>query len=799
MKIRWVVIGITLFLVGLLLAAGSFSLWRLLRDPETLKTRIVSQLENSLGARLSFKEMKVAFKPFPFVRARELRLESTDEKFPTLEAKEAQFSFRFLPLLWGQISLASIEVGEGKGIFRGVPLEHIDFHVRGMKPKRSTPFDVSIKGESEKEVIHIKGDLVFENSGDPFWLNLMLNANITAKDFSLTEGAGKNFLKQFSKSIPSGNLNGFVKVKKEKGEEEVKGVSQFDLGNFKLGTAEPISVSGETEFVWNLKSDAIEWKRFLVKAPFFELDGKGIFNADTGEIQETRITGRKVVLEELVKRFPNLQSFLPPASGFSGEGEFDLTLQGTWDYLSIHSNCNLAPASLNYGKFFSKPKDLPLVINSDLLLKEASALSGDFSIRIQQLTVKGALSGVDLKTGEGELTLITNKFELEGWESLVPPFAEHKVSGAAKILLSFKGNLMQLDKAKRQVNLTLENVGFLSSDGQGIQKANVLLDLSPLNLRLKETSFVVNDSMIQVGMEIYDLAENPQGTIKIVSPNLDPFALWDTLKKFSPPFSNGSFLRFFPKSTRFEDFSLNVKIQEKKLILDNLTFGAFEGSFNFQGEMDLLPPEENPLFWVQVGTDRVSLSRYFESVSPSEKILEGNLFFKGKFQGLQGKPDEISGQGSVSITNGEWHSLDFISPLKGLAPFRSLASSTISSTLFDDLKASWTYKGKKFDTVDFLFSSEELWVEGKGNVSLEGVLNSGLELYLSRSLTQKMFDVWEARYEPGTKRLGPIPFVLVGTLRKPDARIDEDQISRLLEAIQSQRFRKILHDPFKGD
>jgi hypothetical protein len=516
---------------------------------------------------------------------------------------------------------------------------------------------------------------------------------------------------------------------------------------------------------------------------------------------------------------------LPTEVGFSGESEFVLSLQGTWDYLSLHGSWDLTPAVLTYGKFFSKPKDFPMGITCDLILKAGSFLSGDFSVRIHETTTKGALVGLDPKTGIGELTLLTNKFALKGWETLLTPFAGYEISGFAKILTHWKGVLNEINKTDKMLNLTLEDAALVSSTGRGIRGVKALLDMSSLSLRLKDTSFEIGGSPVQVEAEIYNLRENPQGGVQITSARLDPFALLDNLKALTPLFPlQGSpgypnlekararlakmektLQRFFPNALVLEEVWLDLKVGPGKLALENLSFQALEGNFRLRGQTEW--PSEKPNFWLEAELDKMSLARYFEGIGRPEKILEGNLFFKGRFQGQGLKSDEISenltGEGTLAIANGDWRSLDLMGPLGKLDVFQRGGATppllpAMPSTPFHDLKAGWRFGKGKFDTDDFLLNSEYLWVEGRGNLTLEGIFNSRLEVYLSKPLTAQVLDSWGMREKQEGRQLGPLPFLLLGKFSQAEVRADDQRMKTFLEAVRARKFRKILHKPFKS-
>ena len=53
---------------------------------------------------------------------------------------------------------------------------------------------------------------------------------------------------------------------------------------------------------------------------------------------------------------------------------------------------------------------------------------------------KGSLVGLDLSSGNCELTILTNKFGIANWEQYFPPLRQFQLSGEIKVLTSLKGN-----------------------------------------------------------------------------------------------------------------------------------------------------------------------------------------------------------------------------------------------------------------------------------------------------------------------------------------------------------------------
>jgi hypothetical protein len=328
---------------------------------------------------------------------------------------------------------------------------------------------------------------------------------------------------------------------------------------------------------------------------------------------------------------------------------------------------------------------------------------------------------------------------------------------------------------------------------------------------VKNTSFEIDGSLVELDGEIYNYQETPQGNFRASSPRLNPFELITTLKQFNALFrAQGGRIpwrrwertlpQFFPRTVALEQFVCSVKANQGKLTLETAAFRTLDGSAELRGEVEW--PAEKPRFWITLQVDRASLAKYFEALAPGKEILEGNLFYQGRFEGEGGGREAImkslTGQGFVSVTNGEWHSFNLSSSVRSFEPFEALIPQGASDgTPFYDLKVAWSYKEGKFETGHLVLHSDDFWVEGEGNLSLDGILNTRLGVYLSKELTRKILESWGEADEAKEKQLGPIPFLLVGNLMEPRLSSDERQLEGFMEEVRSRKLRKILHEPFK--
>jgi len=803
---------ISLFLLAAFLIATLLCIWRATQLRERLPDILTSQAEKHLGVRVTFQEAKMVWTPLPALRLKHLRLESMENTFSPWTAEEAHIPFRLFPLLWGQVQFSGIDLRGGEGQWGGVPLQGVEGKVRGFGFLRSASFEGKARGADGKEILQGRGKFSFESRGENFWKGLGLKGEIRVSSFSLTGGLSPEVLSRLSPPFRKSQWKGLIRLNKEKTNEAVVGTAQFEAQNLSVPNVPDFSLAGGGLLSWNLRTGLFEFKQVLLKSPFGEINASGIWNAETQEIKEARFVGRKMVLENVLRAFPGLNPALPLETGISGESEFDLTLRGSWDYLSWHASWNLTSAALTYRKIFSKPKDFPMNINLDLLLKEGSHLSGDLSARVGNATVKGALVELDVKSGQGEVTLLTNKFDLKDWAPLLAPIAPSTVSGEAKILFSAKGDLFHLRQVeKKMFNLTLDRVTFLRANGRGLEEGSAHIDWSPLNLHVKDAVLKLGGTSLQVQAEIFDFDKNPRGTFQVLSPrvevepflqNLEELPVTNFFQKVLPswPQIEKEVRHFFPSGVPLEEFTLKGSVEPNKLTLEEMEFRALTGGFRIQAQRD--GSGERSRFSLGLQLDQVSLARYFEAVGHPNEGLEGNLFFTGQFDAEGWKPSEFSkalkGTGSLSITNGEWHSLDLSRPIQALKELSTFLPGSVGTTPFHDLKAEWRFKDGRFETDELLLHTGDYWAEGKGNLSLAGSLNARLDVYFSEEWTQKLLRSWKSEEKTEGRWLGPIPLLMVGNFTKPEVKADDRALAPFLESIRDRRFRRALRQPFRN-
>ena len=147
---KWIA-GASLLIAALgLVGVGVFSLARVLGSREALQNSLVTQMQESLDAHVELEGMRFVFTPFPRHQATRLKLVLSSPNGSEWTAREAQFSFSLLSLLWGRIHISGFQIRGGEGNVFGIPLEKIEFKIKGLGPKKNSPFEWKAKVEGGK-------------------------------------------------------------------------------------------------------------------------------------------------------------------------------------------------------------------------------------------------------------------------------------------------------------------------------------------------------------------------------------------------------------------------------------------------------------------------------------------------------------------------------------------------------------------------------------------------------------------------------------------------------------------------
>jgi len=805
-----------LILIVLITAAVS-SLPFLIRS-EALEGSINQVIQKQTAYLTHFKKIRISFFPTPVVHIENMELtpqEGVD--LPLVRAERASFRPSLFSILIGKPALAHGAIKgadihytwRGENFVKTISLKDSSVDFWNVASNRPVRFKIKGKFLSDSENINVSGTV--QSNFEHFKikdLNSKIQAQVGPLELAhLTEWWGAplpihveqgtfGFSAQLIKSEGTSNL-------------EIKGTTDLNKLVYQLPPKPIASTSADYQLQFDttidLNTGILDIKNGSLNAPFggpFELDGS--LNIFSGSLHEILIKTQSLRLETLPQYVLSLEKVLPVNLGFSGETQVDFYIKGEPELLLVNLNVDLTNTNLAYSKYFSKPSGIPLTFKSDMKLALARALRGDFSLDFEQAAFKGSLVGLDLASGEGEMTILTNKFSIGGWEKYFPLLRQFELSGDIKVLTSIKGNFNRLNEARIMNNISLDSLQARSANGAEIKNLSGSLDSGPLDSELKDLRFEIGNTAFSANGKMFQRPE-AKWLIDIRSPKVDVVDLTSQVRKAAEAIEptqtktdwnsiENSIRQFFSSSESVEQFETQLAFDSKHFLIPQFKFLVFGGSVSGRAAFD--QSKEVPTSFAELDVQRLSLSRMQNS--STQPVMLGNLFSYMHLTG-QGPFDSqwlsrLQGKGSLSVTNGELHTVDLLGGLGQIAQLAPLESLKSGVTHFDDIRGDFDISNQKITTQNAMLVSEDFQVEAQGDMSFEGILNFRLAVYLSPALSQQI----SSRLGENA-RLGPIPILIVGPVSQPQIRQDPLLITSFVQSLVQGQFSKITAGFFSKD
>ncbi len=663
----------------------------------------------------------------------------------------------------------------------------------------------------------IKGNVVLDSVEQWNWEKASGYIAVELKQLSLSEataGLGPGS-KQFS-FFKSGQIDTSIEIKKKPQEAFLeltatgigKGLS-YEIPQDKPWVAPPpLDAEWNMTAAWNNDTTELKLHRATIKLPFGEIETNGSMKLNTGEIASMYVAGSNMALEDLLKYWPGLENALPFHIGFSGPGKWILSTEGTLDHLTLHFAWDLAQVLLSYGQYFTKPKDIPLDLNLDLLLQKGVLLGGDFAVKFREMSMKGNLKDLDLKTGEGQLNLITNKFSMTGWEQYIPVLQRYKLEGDAKLMANWKGDLRKLEKAEHIFNMTFDKASCTTPEGLGIRNASIALDYGPLMMEGRQMQFEIGGSPVIADLKISGLSEKPQVSAKISSGELKLLQSWQQVTALFQRKAEGSgpdmfdhvkdFIQgLFPASETLKNISAEVFYQNEIWDVPVIQFESYGGKADLEGSLKF--KDKEPDYRLEGKFLGVDLGLFLSRHDAAQKVLEGALDLKGSVSGTgwgaENWKKSLAGQGELTLTSGKFLTFDLKDALSTIEPFQNLGEFAATFRDFDSMNFQWKILEGKVTTDNLLVKSRDYVVDGEGTLGFDGLANFRMDVFLSSELAAKLLPDMAKPFEKNPQaHLGPIATLLSGSLLAPEVKPDPALVSELTEKIYKGKAKDILYE-----
>jgi hypothetical protein len=791
---------------------------------EKLHETLIQSIQGLSAGTLKYQNVQVGYFPQPKIVFERVQWTFSDRPFVG-EAEKVQFDFNILPLLFGRVEPAAFYVQSGNAeislpglnFFNPVRFENFSLQLGAVVPKIPIPFHFISGLAGKPEALVAKGNVVLDSVEEWNWEKASGYMTVELKELSLdsaARGLGPEPKRDFF--FKKGQIDTLVEIKKKVHEAFLeltatgagRGLA-YEFFQEKTWVAPPIlDAEWNVAAAWNSDTSELKLHKGFVKLPFGEVEANGSMKLNTGEISDLHVAGSDMGLEDLLKYWPSLENMLPFHIGFSGPVKWVLSMEGTMDHLSLHLGWDLAQVLLSYGQYFTKPKDIPLDLNLDLLLQKGALLGGDFSVKFKELSVKGNLKDLDLKTGEGQLNVITNKFSMTGWEQYVPALQSYKLGGDVKLMANWKGDLRKLEKAEQIFNISFDKASWTIMDGMGIRNASLSLDYSPLMLEGRQMRFELGGAPVVADLKISGFPEKPKVEIKVAAEEWKPLEVWMSaealLKRQGEEVQTNAYDRvkefiqtIFPKDEILKKTRVDVLYENGVWNVPSLQFEGYGGKADLKGKWSF--KDEKPEYLLEGEFQGVDLGLFTSRADVTQKVFEGALNLKCSVAGAGWGPEawskSLSGQGEWTLLNGKCLTFDLKDALSTIELFKNIGEIRASLKDFDSMNFGWKISEGKVTIGNLLVKSKDYVLDGEGTLGFDGLANFRMDAFLSSEVAKTLLPETAHSFKKDPQaHLGPIPMLFSGPLLAPELKPDPTQAEEMKEKIRKGKAKDFIFE-----
>jgi uncharacterized protein involved in outer membrane biogenesis len=525
---------------------------------------------------------------------------------------------------------------------------------------------------------------------------------------------------------------------------------------------------------------------------------------------------------KLKSALPAVKAALPKDADVSGIVTVkNLRLKGTLKKLALKGALDGTDATVNFGNTLRKTAGIPLTV-------AAEAQFGDGLFRLGQTKMKlhtMELSGKgDIGLGNAamlNLSLVSNRFSLDGWEKIVPLLQDYQLSGNVEVqATTIQGSLGKGETPKIQGTLALSGVSAKPPQfPKPIKDLDTRIDFTGQRAMLKDTTLSLGNSRIRLAAEIERFSPLAL-TYKLSTPEIWPADFQaalpeerkaDVLRNLSSEgmvgAKDGAFT-FRGKlasaqgtlyKINYRDLGTNLVVENKIASIRNLRVNALSGSLQADGEYAFNNP--SPRFSLVSKAQGLDLRELYRSWDPKgSRDIQGRLNADMKVSGsgkewIEIKPS-LRGQGQAEVLQGAL--LDFniadnvLSSITGIPGLTSFINPQVrkkypetfeaKDTEFKELKGLFNLADSRMNVKDLRIAAADYTVQGNGWVDFDKRADFQSVLILSQRLSADLGrSAREVTYMFNNQNQVEVPFTLSGTLPKLKARPDAGHIGKMVQ------------------
>ncbi|GEM_PF-2893290 len=517
------------FIVAVLLGfvVLSFVILPMVISQSEVQNYLKEKIREKAGDKFEVEKIGVGFFPSAFIEVQGLKVYipgAVSEK-PLFEARKARIYLKLLPLLFKKFEAKHLTL-DGASVYWELE--------KKMKGDAKEPAVILSLTELNGVMKNLSFDspakfrlrgLIFGKKESGFQADGQVRLNLEKLNLKLMEFTVRFNVKNMmiEHLVENGILDDNFPIEKAQlnlsGSVELKPESKTAGGNLKcvmskitvdeLGASPaenahvdlPASVSVGTEFEVNPATRVLTFRDSDIDLPGIDASAFGTVNFLAEPELDISLRLRDINFDEVEKNF---SAYLKSGgkADFSGQGSASLILKGSASKMLVNAGADLTQASVTVPDVIQKPAGQALSINFQSYFSASKLSEGEFNIGLGNMAVKGSIEQIDLRTKDGDVNFITNKFPLAEWNDMIPKLGNIKMSGNAKVVSNIKGIFDQPEALKYNMHVTLDQV-TLHEDGKvlfnGLSGA---FEIEPDKFGIQDSKLSFGSSDLQLAVEV---------------------------------------------------------------------------------------------------------------------------------------------------------------------------------------------------------------------------------------------------------------------------------------------------------
>lgn len=612
--------------------------------------------------------------------------------------------------------------------------------------------------------------------------------------------------------------------------------------------------AGNLHIEAQLGKDSVSIAQALLNIGKFQLSASGtIANFKQPDLDLVLETNTFDITSLLAHSPITTTKYLPKELTLTGMSMLRIVPVGSLENLSISGKIDLTKNAVAFGEYFTKPQDLPGMIDFDATLAKDAVDIRKVQINLNDviLDITGVVSGLQ-EQAMLDLSVRSNRFALN--QILPVKGMMMNPTGSTQLNFTIQSPLDRLNLASiAAANLELTDVGFLPPQfSKPVEHLTARLALQGQQLTIQQLSATLGESSITGNANVIQIFTQPDVTFALNASTLNIDELLGVISQAfapvpTPPFrfvaSTGSqtnqkaaraqspqkvwqlahitaagtvaIAQGQAQNVHFSDLTAEVKAQDQIIHVEPLALHLYDGEYQGFVRVDLSEPD--PKYALHSELVHVDSNQILTDSVSMEDIVYGFIFADASLQGQGIKTEQIlstlSGEGLLKIEDGTfttfniWPQLAQIFQLLGslgksneLTRIGKDLSQFPEETQFSRFEGRFELKDGKAGSSDLLLHIPEQ------DIHLSLILNGEFGLDTSLDFIGKIRFDPQSKYYPDIEKYFrdfkqtdgsielPFPMPIGGTLLQPEISMKsiEKSLSTFAAEIAKQAAQKQL-------